>query len=106
MAKQTELTKRAREEVCGNHNRRSILVNELCDIIEAQSEAIEGVLEGMDKPAVRCEGEWQTGMFCGLEDRDITDRYDACVYGYETAIKKVKEWAIGHLEAALAKEQK
>ena len=43
MAKQTEFTKRAREEVCGNHNRESVLVNEACDIIEAQAEALRKI---------------------------------------------------------------
>lgn len=31
------------------------------------------------------------GMGCGLEDRNITDRYDAMAYGWECAIEAVYE---------------
>jgi len=31
------------------------------------------------------------GMGCGLEDRDITDRYDAMLHGWEKAIERVAE---------------
>ncbi len=31
------------------------------------------------------------GMGCGLEDRDIIDRYDAMAYGWECAIGRVLE---------------
>ncbi|HGD3778417.1 TPA: hypothetical protein ACI4KZ_001720 [Klebsiella pneumoniae] len=29
------------------------------------------------------------GMGCGLEDRGITDRYDACRYGWDEAIERI-----------------
>ncbi|HHS9624656.1 TPA: hypothetical protein ACTXE4_000268 [Raoultella ornithinolytica] len=29
------------------------------------------------------------GMGCGLEDRGITDRYDACCYGWDEAMERV-----------------
>ena len=31
------------------------------------------------------------GMGCGLEDLDITDRYEACAYGWNEAIESVME---------------
>lgn len=31
------------------------------------------------------------GMGCGLEDREITDRYEACEYGWNEAIEAVME---------------
>lgn len=71
----------------------------------AMLEALKRTLENMDKPAVLCEGEWQTGMFCGLEDRGITDRYEACTYGYEQALEKVREWVLDGIEAAIAKAE-
>ena len=64
-------------------------------------EALQHIIEHMDCPAIQCEGEWQTGMFCGLEDRGITDRYDACLYGYNHAIERVNEWALCEIEQAL-----
>jgi len=67
--------------------------------------ALKGALEGMNKPAVQATGEWQTGLFCGLEDRGIKDRYEACMYGYEQALEKVQEWVLCDFEAAIAKAQ-
>ena len=32
-----------------------------------------------------------SGMGCGLEDRGITDRYEACAHGWEHAIEQIKE---------------
>jgi len=69
-------------------------------------EEIRIAVSNMQKPPVLAEGEWQTGMFCGLEDRGINDRYDACVYGHDQALEKVQEWVIDGLEQAIAEAQK
>ena len=66
---------------------------------------IKEAADAMHKPAVRGEGDWQRGMFCGLEDRGIADRYDACVYGYDKALERVQEWVIAGLEALLKEEK-
>jgi hypothetical protein len=34
-------------------------------------------------------GEYYTGLHCGLEDRDIYDRYEAADYGWESAFEYV-----------------
>lgn len=39
------------------------------------------------------------GMGCGIEDRGITDRYEACEYGWNEAIEAVVE-AINNIEEA------
>lgn len=67
---------------------------------------LKGVLKSMDCDAIQCNGDWQTGMFCGLEDRNITDIYDACMYGYEMALKRVREWVLDGLEEAIAEAEK
>jgi len=46
---------------------------------------------------------YQQGLFCGLEDMDITDRYNACMYGFNKAVERVVAWAQGMVEAAIAK---
>ena len=69
-------------------------------------EACKKILENMEQPAVLAQGDWQTGMFCGLEDRGITDRYDACMYGHEYALEKVWEWVISGLDEAIALAEK
>jgi hypothetical protein len=66
-------------------------------------EALESVQSGMESDAVLCSGEWQTGMFCGLEDKGIQDRYEACEYGYNVALDRVADWATGGVKSALAK---
>lgn len=76
------------------------------NIHEQLVEALEYITEKMECPAVQCVGDWQTGMFCGLEDRDITDRYDACIYGYEMAIERINEWALCGIKQALEAEKK
>ena len=65
--------------------------------------ACEDALEAMNTPAVQAEGEWQQGLFCGLEDRDLTDRYEACMYGYEQALSKIEEWVLCGFQQAIAK---
>ncbi len=62
--------------------------------IEALKEAIRASVEAMECEAIQNEKEWRTGMFCGLEDIGVTDRYDACIYGYNHAIERVNEWVI------------
>lgn len=34
-------------------------------------------------------GEYYTGLHCGIEDRDIYDRYEAANYGWESAFEYV-----------------
>lgn len=62
---------------------------------------IEQAIETMGGEPVQGNGEWETGMFCGLEDRAIQDRYIACRYGYDSALEKVQEWIIDEFEQAL-----
>lgn len=45
------------------------------------------------------------GMGCGLEDRGITDRYDAMRYGWDEAIERVAERLDGFLHPAPAAPQ-
>lgn len=42
------------------------------------------------------EYQWQ-GMGCGLEDRGITDRYEACHYGFQEAIARCHEMIEHHM---------
>ncbi len=71
------------------------------DALVAACEAIE---DGPDDNCaeIHLTDNYQQGLFCGLEDRDIVDRYDACMYGFEKATERVIEWAKGMVEAALA----
>ena len=66
-------------------------------------DACKNAVQRMSDSPVQACGEWETGLFCGLEDRNITDRYDACMHGYEKALERVQEWIIDEIEAAIAK---
>ena len=68
-------------------------------------EACKGAIEAFEAEAVQGEGDWEIGMFCGLEDQGITDRYMACHYGYDCALERVQEWMYGFLEAAIEKAE-
>lgn len=57
---------------------------------------------GAAKDAPNLDGDYLTGLRCGVEDRDITDRYDAAEYGFERASERFTEWATNEANAALA----
>lgn len=49
--------------------------------------ALEKILPGLEEEPV-----YHTqGMGCGLEDRDIVDRYDAMAHGWEKAVERYQE---------------
>ena len=52
-----------------------------------------------------CPEYHDQGMGCGLEDRGITDRYEAMAYGWDQAMERAYSenvaWAKAVLEAAL-----
>ena len=68
-------------------------------------EACENAVKQMGDDPVQAGGEWEQGLFCGLEDMDITDRYAACRHGYDKALEKVQEWIIDEIEAAIEKAE-
>jgi hypothetical protein len=81
---------------CWNAFEKDGLVGEMRD-------ALKDALKDMDSDAVQCNGDWQTGLFCGLEDVGTNDIYEACLHGYEKALDKVQEWVLCNFEAVLAK---
>lgn len=82
-------------------NKLTRLIAAAPDLLKVSKDA----LINMEHPAVQCVGDWQTGMFCGLEDVDITDRYEACMFGYNKALEKVQEWVLCGFEEAIAKAE-
>ncbi|HGU5487451.1 TPA: hypothetical protein ACM9YT_004626 [Klebsiella pneumoniae] len=50
----------------------------------AMKQIIDSVTDLSNEPQYHDEG-----MGCGLEDRNITDRYDACYYGWNEAMERV-----------------
>ena len=56
---------------------------DLDNVITTAVEETKGFVENLEYHS--------QGMGCGLEDRDITDRYEAMAYGWEKAIEGVME---------------
>ncbi len=50
----------------------------------AMKQIVDSVTNPDNEPQYHAEG-----MGCGLEDRGITDRYDACRYGWDEAMERV-----------------
>lgn len=85
-------------------------LQEKLDAVTAQRDTLLAALKEIedgptDEPQVENTGEWQTGVYCGLEDRDIRDRYQACDYGFEKGAERAIEWAQNVVAAAIAKAE-
>ncbi len=48
----------------------------------------------------------QEGVGCGLEDRNITDRYEACEYGFNEAVERCQLECIAPLEDRIKELEK
>ena len=90
-----------RIEACAKRTLALLQEDRLLAKIEKLEKAVQLAINGMDSDSITLLGEYHTGLYCGLEDRGITDRYYACDYGYEKALEKVEEWVIETLREAL-----
>ncbi len=94
-SKYEDLIKNARMNAdCGEHMSPAE-VTTLLNVVEATFSALAAENAGMkqiidsvtdlnNEPQYHAEG-----MGCGLEDRGITDRYDACRYGWDEAMERI-----------------
>jgi hypothetical protein len=63
--------------------------------------ALERISKCEDAPDIDATGEWQTGLHCGVEDRDCQDRYQGADYGHTVGVEKGLEWASNEAKHAL-----
>lgn len=63
--------------------------------------ALERIAKCEDAPDIDATGEWQTGLYCGVEDRDCQDRYQGAAYGHTVGVEKGLEWASNEAKHAL-----
>ncbi|HGK4352131.1 TPA: hypothetical protein ACJ2QS_000651 [Klebsiella pneumoniae] len=63
---------------------RSIEMDKLAAENVEMKQIIDSVTNLDNEPQYHAEG-----MGCGLEDRGITDRYDACRYGWDEAMERI-----------------
>lgn len=64
-------------------------------------EALKRIAECEDAPDIDATREWQTGLHCGVEDRNCRDRYEGADYGHAVGIEKALEWASNEAKHAL-----
>lgn len=70
------------------------------ELAEAKGEHSEILAGPIDEPQLELAGEWETGLFCGLEDQNLqSDPYGACRYGFEAGVERMLEWAQGIIRA-------
>lgn len=77
------------------------MYDELRAIASAPASAAPAVAQPMPMDPFDGYPEYNTtAMGCGLEDRGITDRYDAMYYGWSEAIERVAESINNHFSAS------
>jgi len=86
------------------------IFREVCQLKTQRDDLLAACKKIQDGPDHNCAeihltDNYQQGLFCGLEDRDIVNRYDACMYGFEKAVERVTEWAKGMVDEAIAKTE-
>ena len=59
------------------------------------ADEIERLRALLDEASTNPEGDYYLGLRCGVEDRDIYDRYDAAEYGWDQAFEYVASVAAG-----------
>jgi len=64
-----------------------------CDTVNEAVAEIERLRALLVEATTNPEGDYYLGLRCGIEDRDIYDRYDAAEYGWDQAFEYVESVA-------------
>lgn len=77
------------------------------DKLKEQRDELLGALERIrdlrDAPAIDATGDFLLGLHCGVEDRDLHDRYECAEYGHTVGVERSLEWASNEARAAIVK---
>ena len=65
-------------------------IERLCDALKILKEPPPD-----DESRIYLMGDYQKGFFCGLEDKNIADIYEAGLHGQEEGVEAVLEWCQG-----------
>lgn len=71
------------------------------DVLAIALAALKRIAECEDAPDIDASGDWQRGLYCGVEDRDCRDRYEGADYGHAVGVEKGLEWASNEAKYAL-----
>lgn len=69
---------------------------------EGMAEALQCISKCENAPDVDVTGEWETGLHCGVEDRNCRTPYEGANYGHTVGVEKALEWASNEAKHALA----
>ena len=64
-------------------------------------EALQRIANCDDAPDINPKGDWEKGLYCGVEDRDCRDRYEGAYYGYSRGCEIALEWAVNEARLAI-----
>lgn len=68
-------------------------------------EALQRIANCTDAPDIDPVGEIRVGLHCGVEDRNLADRYEGADYGYSCGVERTLEWASNEAKHALAESE-
>ena len=71
------------------------LKSEIAYLLAKRDREIGRLKALLDEATTNPEGDYYLGLRCGVEDRDIHDRYDAVEYGWDQAFEYVGSVAAG-----------
>lgn len=63
--------------------------------------SLHRIVEGADSPSISPTGGEEFGLYCGVEDRMCSDRYEGANVGYETGAERMLEWAVNEAKEGL-----
>lgn len=70
-------------------------VREMVDEIERLSAEVKSLKAILKETVENPGGDYYTGLNCGVEDRDIYDRYEAAAYGWDSAFEYIQSISDG-----------
>jgi hypothetical protein len=65
-------------------------------------EALTRIAGCVNAPDIDATGDWQKGLYCGVEDRNCRDRYDGADFGHVVGVEKALEWSSNEAKYVLA----
>lgn len=63
--------------------------------------ALTRIVECEDAPDIDIGGEARLGLHCGVEDRNLRDRYEGADYGYAQGVERALRWAVNEVQSIL-----
>lgn len=79
------------DELAAELNAQDATIRELREAVEVLAAAVASVKD-RNEAWPELTTTMTAGLFCGVEDKDIRDRYEAARYGYDDALERCEEF--------------